>query len=120
MGIVRLRNVTTGEIKDVESQSDEYAELINEIYDHDGSARPKWENTGEHHVRRMEDGDVNEPDLGYAHKPVGQPVVLHEGDLGPEKHPERALTEAEVEAGIESWEDKISHSSAPANSALTE
>lgn len=105
--VVRLRNVISGEHRDVVANSDEYVDLINEVYDHQGSARPKWEITGEHHTRRVDEGDVQEEDLGYAFKPIpGAQVGIDE--IGPERHPERALTEAEVEAGIESWEHKTS------------
>lgn len=105
MSIERLRNVMTGEVRDVETNSDEYVDLINEVYDHDGSARPKWEITGQHHVRRMDADEIQEEDFGYEHKPIPGATVGVE-DLRPEPHPERALTEAEVENGIEKFEDK--------------
>lgn len=106
MSLERLRNVKTGEIRDIETNSDEYADLINEVYDHDGSARPKWEITGQHHARRIDDGYIGETDLGYQHKPLpGAEVDVSE--VGPELHPERAITDAEKEMGIESWEQKM-------------
>lgn len=106
MSLEKLRNVTTGEIRDVETNSDEYRDLLNEVYDHDGSARPKWEITGQHHQRRLDDDDIGEEDFGYKHKPIPGAVATFD-EIGPEQHPERALTEGEVEAGISSHEEKL-------------
>lgn len=121
MGLERLRNVKTGEVRDAETNSDEYIELINEVYDHDGSARPKWEITGTHHVRRMDDEEHQVEDFGYEHKPVpGAEVDISQ--VGPEQHPERALTPGEIESGIESYEQKmeglVSAESVAGNAAL--
>lgn len=100
-----LRNVKTGETIVVETNSEEYTKLINEVYDHEGSARPKYEITGQHHVQRLDSGDIAEEDHGYEHKPIpGGEVDISE--VGPEKNPHHALTEAEVEMGITSREQK--------------
>lgn len=101
-----LRNVVDGSVREVETNSDEYVDLLNEMYDHEGSARPKWEITGRHHVQRLDAEDVGEADFGYANKPIGVTVANFD-EIGPELHPERALTPAEVEAGIESHEQKM-------------
>jgi hypothetical protein len=107
MGLEDLRNVVTGEHKQVETNSDEYFELINERYDHDGSARPTWEITGAHHTARVDSGEVQHADMGEQYKPVpGAVMGVDVGDLGPEPHPEQALTEGEVESGITSWDQK--------------
>lgn len=110
MSVERMRNVMTGEIRDVETNSDEYGDLINEVYDHEGSARPKWEITGQHHARRVDNDEIQDEDLGYAHKPIPGAEVGLEG-VGPEPHPERAITDAELESGIKSYEQKMEENS---------
>jgi hypothetical protein len=106
--IAYLRNVQTGEIREVEQDSDEMRELQEEVYDHgDGRAYPRWEQTGDHAVRRIDEGNVHvDPDLGYEDKVLANPAVSGEG-LQADPHPERSLTQAEVEAGIESHEEKL-------------
>ncbi len=106
MALEQLRNVLTGEVTEVETTSDEYLELINEMYDHDGSARPLYEITGQHHTRRMDAGDVADTDLGEQFTPVAPTAAIRPEDVGPDPHPEQALTVAEREAGIESWDQK--------------
>lgn len=119
MSLEILRNVVDGSMRDVETNSDEYVELINERYDHDGSARPKWEITGRHHTQRLDDDNaVGEADFGYAHKPVAA-VVADLEDIKPEEHPERALTPGEVDSGVESWESKMESINASQASSAT-
>jgi hypothetical protein len=102
-----LRNVQTGEIKEVERDTDEFRELIKEVYDHNGSSRPRWEQQGDHYVRRVESGDVDvNADLGYEDTPTGVLTADVEG-LVADPHPERELTAAEREAGITSYEEKL-------------
>jgi hypothetical protein len=106
--IAYMRNVQTGEVREVERDSDEMRELQQEVYDHEGSARPRWEQTGDHHVRRMDEGKVNvDPDLGYEDK-LDNNVRDLEG-LQADPHPERSLTEAEKEAGVGSFEEKLAN-----------
>lgn len=105
MSLEMLRNVVDGSVQEIDTNSDEYAELINEMYDHDGSARPKYELTGQHHVRKLDEGNIDETDFGYAHKPVSA-VVAGLEDLRPNRQP--SLTQAEVEMGITSHDDKMS------------
>lgn len=106
--IAYMRNVQTGEVKEVELDSDEMRELQAEVYDHgDGRAYPSWEQTGDHAVRRVDSGDVNvDADLGYEDKTVGTPNMSTEG-LQADPHPERTLTQAEQEAGVGSFEEKL-------------
>lgn len=100
-----MRNVKTGEIVDADTSSAEYRDMINQVYDHDGTAKPMWEITGEHHADRIDEGDINEQDIGEQFKPIpGMKTSIKE--VGPEKYPHRALTEAEVESGITSWAQK--------------
>lgn len=101
-----LRNVMDGSVREVETNSDEYVDLINERYDHEGSARPKWEITGLHHTQRLDNDGAVEEDFGYSHKPLA-PLVANLDDIKPEQHPERALTPGEVDSGVESWEAKM-------------
>lgn len=122
MSVERLRNVMTGEIRDAETNSDEYQDLLNEVYDHEGSARPKWEITGQHHARRLDEGDISEEDFGYEHKPIPGALV-DVSEVGPELYPERALTQGEVDAGVGSYEEKLEGlpsltKNLPANPAL--
>lgn len=106
--IVYLRNVQTGEIREVERDSDEMREILTEVYDTgDGRAYPRWEQTGDHAVRRIDSGDVDVPaDLGYEDKPLADLTTDTEG-LQADPHPERSLTEAEKESGITSYEQKL-------------
>lgn len=106
--IAYLRNVQTGEVREVEQDSDEMRELQAEVYDHgDGRAYPRWEQTGDHHVRRLDEGDVQvDADLGYEDKTLHEPALSGEG-LQADPHPEHSLTLAEVEAGVGSHEDKL-------------
>lgn len=102
---VIMRNVRTGELRPVEAESDEFIELKQARYEHAGSPKPEWEQTGEHHARRAaadaEDGALQEPDAGYDHKPFGEDAY-DVRDVGPEPAPHTALTPAEVEAGLTS------------------
>jgi hypothetical protein len=101
--VVTMRNVRTGELRPAIAESEEFLALKQEVYDHDGSSRPLWEQTGEHHARRVvenaDDGALREPDAGYDHKPFGD-VVTDTSDVQPEPDPHLALTQGEVESGL--------------------
>jgi hypothetical protein len=109
--IAYMRNVQTGEIKEVIRDSDEMRSLQAEVYEQEpGRAYPKWEQTGDHHVRRMDEGDVHVPaDFGYEDSDVGNVKIDPETEraLAPNPHPERELTQGERDSGIESWEEKV-------------
>jgi hypothetical protein len=105
--IAYMRNVRTGEIKGVQLDSDEFDELKEEVYDKgDGRGYPAWEQTGKHFVNRVESGDVNRTDLGDDFTPV-EDVTARGPVIGPDPHPERTLTAAEVEAGITDHQSKL-------------
>lgn len=106
MSVEILRNVKDGSTREVETNSDEYVELINEMYDHEGSARPKWEITGRHHMQRLDDGAAQEADYGYEDKPIPA-VVANLEEIGPEQHPERQPTPGEVDSGWEGHDAKM-------------
>jgi hypothetical protein len=108
--IAFMRNVQTGEIREVELDSDEMRDLQAEVYDHgDGRAFPSWEQTGDHAVRRIDSGNVNvEADLGYEDKPnISLATPRDVGHLAPDPAPHETLTAAEVEAGVGSFEEKL-------------
>ncbi len=103
MGVF-LRNVKTGEITEHEADSLETRELTSARYETpDGQTFPLYEQQGDHRVRRIDSGEVREDDLGADFKVPGTTL---QAELGPETHPERQLTEAEKESGLESWEQK--------------
>lgn len=103
-GIGQFRNVQTGEIRDVLVDSDEAVGLKAEVYDHGGAERPKWEQTGDHHVRRIDgDGPRIPEDFGYEDKPIGEEQGVAGG---PDPAPHTALTPGERESGLESWDQK--------------
>lgn len=87
----RMRNTRTGEVRDVEVPSPEAAALDNEVLD-DGKGRmvAAWETIGRG-PSRATDKSIHANDLSK---------------VTPDKHPERSLSEAEVAAGLTSWEEK--------------
>lgn len=108
--IAYMRNVRTGEIREVELDTDEMRDLQAEVYDHgDGRAYPLWEQTGDHAVRRVDSGNVDVgADLGYDDKPnVSLATPRDVAHLAPDPAPHETLTAAEVEAGVGSFEEKL-------------
>lgn len=105
--IAFMRNVQTGEVTEVQQDSDAFVDMQAERYSHDGSERPLYEQTGGHAVRRIDSGDVDIPnDLGYQYTPTVD-LTARGPVISPDPHPERQLTTAEREAGIESHEEKM-------------
>jgi hypothetical protein len=107
--LVTMRNARTGELRPVVAESEEYLELLDARYDHSGTTKPEWEQTGEHHARRLvsgaEEGALEEAQLGYDHKPR-EDVVNNVSGVGPDPAPELALTPGEIENGLETLEQK--------------
>lgn len=103
MGLVVMRNVRTGEHRQVEAEGEEFLVMKEEIYDHGGAPKPLWEQQGEATARRVltdaEEGALQEEDLGYDHKPLAA-VAADVSEVGPDPAPHTALTPAEVEAGL--------------------
>lgn len=94
-----LQNKVTGEIKDVEPDSQEFRDLIAE---RTSDNKPVWEQTSDAAVARKvqsaEAGVVATPDLPKDSQLVSQKNLV-EG-FGPEKEPWTSLTDAEVELGL--------------------
>ncbi len=96
-----MRNTQTGELRTVEADSPEFAELKLQVAP-DGKT-PLWEQTGQHHaeavVARADAGELLDTDLGFEHK--DRPGVLFStAGVGSEKAPWENLTPAEVESGL--------------------
>lgn len=106
--VVRIKNKMTSEVRDVDLESQEWEELRVEVTP---SGFPKWEQVAHHQANalldRAEDGELLAEDLGEEAAAELLAARRHDGNIiGPERYPEQAITEAEREAGIESWEQK--------------
>lgn len=108
MGLIRVRNKTTGEITDVESESQEWEDMLEEVTP---AGQPKWEQTGAHHAKavreRAENGSLRKEDLGEDDQEDFNLAEVDPEDLRPDPAPHESLTPAEREAGIESYEQKL-------------
>lgn len=97
--MIYLQNKVTGEIKDVEPDTQEYRELIAE---RDSGNRSVWEQQSDAAVaakiERAESGTLRETDLPKAHKVEPERNKLD--GFGAEKRPWENLTDAEVALGL--------------------
>lgn len=86
--MLRMKNSQTGEVRDVERDSPEHLALLDEVSSGGDAA---WNEVGETPSRFASDSDIKANDIS---------------NVRTEEEPWKALSPAEIEAGITSWEQK--------------
>lgn len=100
---VYMRNKASGEIRDVESDSQEFRDLQAEVT---SNGLPMWEQTSHPHAdairSRAEEDALQEEDLGHVAQDElrFEAMRLNDQGVAPEANPHLALTPAEIEAGL--------------------
>lgn len=98
-----LRNKMTGEIRDVEADSDEFRDVVKQVTP---GGLPMWEQTNYPHVEGIKDraayGELNDEDLGAEQQEElrHSALLLDAKGVKPEENPHLQLTPAEIEMGM--------------------
>jgi hypothetical protein len=113
--MIYLQNKVTGEIKDVEPDSQEFRDLIAA---RTPDNKPVWEQQSDTavaaRVERAEAGELRDTDLPKDHPVLPERNVVTE--FAPEREPWKNLTDAEVELGL-TPEQKCEHEQAIADTS---
>src|SRR3974390_401629 len=103
MSQVYMRNKTSGEIRDVESDSSEFRDLQKEVT---SLGQPMWEQTNIAHAEAIKErastGNLFEEDLGSDDQDAlrFEALKLAAEGVAPEANPHLFLTPGEIEAGL--------------------